>query len=206
MASVVGATNNGVGIVGIYPDAVLRVWDASPFGFLNEGAAIEGIYEAARRGAGVINLSFGGEDDDPLLDDAIRFAFRSGSLVVAAAGNDGARRQPAELPRVLSARSHRRRDDREQQRRDLLDRLADRRHGCPRRAHPGGRAADGGADRLQHYGQRHELRVAARRRRGSLGLDDTAGPRQHAVVRVDAPVGDRHRAHGDSTTRRATGC
>ena len=60
--------NNGVGIVGVYPEAVLRVWDASPFGFLNEGAAIEGIYEAARRGPGVINLSFGGEDDDPLLD------------------------------------------------------------------------------------------------------------------------------------------
>ena len=52
VASVVAATNNGVGIVGIYPEAVLRVWDASPFGFLNEGAAIEGIYEAARRGPG----------------------------------------------------------------------------------------------------------------------------------------------------------
>ena len=98
VASVVGATNNGVGIVGIYPDAVLRVWDASPFGFLNEGAAIEGIYEAARRGVGVINLSFGGEDDDPLLDDSIRFAFRSGSLVVAAAGNEALDGNPPNFP------------------------------------------------------------------------------------------------------------
>ena len=98
VASVVGATNNGVGIVGIYPDAVLRVWDASPFGFLNEGAAIEGIYEAARRGPGVINLSFGGEDDDPMLDDAIRFAFRSGSLVVAAAGNEALDGNPPNFP------------------------------------------------------------------------------------------------------------
>jgi hypothetical protein len=98
VSSVVAAPNNGVGIVGIYPDAVLRVWDASPFGFLNEGAAIQGIYEAARRGPGVINLSFGGEDDDPLLDDAIRFAFRSGSLVVAAAGNDALIGNPPNFP------------------------------------------------------------------------------------------------------------
>jgi hypothetical protein len=98
VSSVVAAPNNGVGVVGIYPDAVLRVWDASPFGFLNEGAAIQGIYEAARRGPGVINLSFGGEDDDPLLDDAIRYAFRSGSLVVAAAGNEALDGNPPNFP------------------------------------------------------------------------------------------------------------
>jgi subtilisin family serine protease len=98
VSSVLAAPNNGVGIVGVYPDAVLRVWDASPFGFLNEGSAIQGIYEAARDGAGVINLSFGGEDDDPLLDDAIRFAFRSGSLIVAAAGNEGLQGSPPNYP------------------------------------------------------------------------------------------------------------
>lgn len=98
VSSVIAAPNNGVGIVGIYPDAILRVWDASPFGSLNEGAAIAGIYEAARRGPGVINLSFGGEEDDPLLDDAIRFAFGSGSLVVAAAGNDALSGNPPNFP------------------------------------------------------------------------------------------------------------
>jgi subtilisin family serine protease len=98
VTSIVAAPNNGVGIVGVYPDATLRIWDASPFGFLNEGAAIQGIYEAARDGAGVINLSFGGEDDDPLLDDAIRYAFRTGSLVVAAAGNEGLQGSPANYP------------------------------------------------------------------------------------------------------------
>lgn len=98
VASVIAAPNNGVGVVGVYPNAVLRVWDASPFGFLAEGAAIQGIYEAARRGPGVINLSFGGEDDDPLLEDAIRYAFRTGSLVVAAAGNDGSTGSPPNFP------------------------------------------------------------------------------------------------------------
>jgi hypothetical protein len=106
VASVIGAQNNGFGIVGVYPDAVLRVWDASPFGILNEGAAIQGIAEAARQGPGVINLSFGGEDQDPLLQDAVMFAFREGSLVVAAAGNEGLegspKGYPAAYPHVLT--------------------------------------------------------------------------------------------------------
>jgi hypothetical protein len=106
VASIVASPNNGVGIVGVYPEAVLRVWDASPFGFLNEGAAIQGISEAARQGPGVINLSFGGEEDDPLLEQAILRAFRLGSLVVAAAGNEGLegspRNFPAAYPHVLT--------------------------------------------------------------------------------------------------------
>jgi Subtilase family len=106
VSSVIAAPNNGFGIVGVYPEAVLRVWDASPFGILNEGAAIEGIAAAARIGPGVINLSFGGEDDDPLLRDTIMFAYRSGSLVVAAAGNEGLegspKGYPAAYPHVLT--------------------------------------------------------------------------------------------------------
>ena len=106
VSSVIGAPNNGFGIVGVYPDAVLRAWDASPFGILNEGAAIQGIAEAARQGPGVINLSFGGEDQDPLLEDAVMFAYRSGSLVVAAAGNEGLegspKGYPAAYPHVLT--------------------------------------------------------------------------------------------------------
>jgi hypothetical protein len=106
VASVIGAPNNGFGIVGVYPEAILRVWDASPFGILNEGAAIQGIAEAAREGPGVINLSFGGEDEDPLLEDAVMFAYRSGSLVVAAGGNEGLegspKGYPAAYPHVLT--------------------------------------------------------------------------------------------------------
>jgi subtilase family protein len=98
VSSVIAAPVNGVGVVGVYPQAVLRVWDASPFGFLNEGAAIEGIMEAARRGPGVLNLSFGGEDNDPLLAEAIMYAYRNGSLVVAAAGNEGFEGSPVNYP------------------------------------------------------------------------------------------------------------
>jgi hypothetical protein len=102
VSSVVAAPVNGVGVVGVYPQAVLRVWDASPLGFLSEGAAIEGIIEAARRGPGVLNLSFGGEDDDPLLAEAIMYAYRTGSLVVAAAGNEGFEGSPTNYPAAYS--------------------------------------------------------------------------------------------------------
>ena len=98
VSSVIAAPNNGIGLVGVYPEALLRAWDASPFGILNEGAAIQGIAEAARQGPGVLNLSFGGEDEDPLLEDAVMFAYRSGSLVVAAAGNEGLEGSPKGFP------------------------------------------------------------------------------------------------------------
>lgn len=98
VSSVVGATNNGVGLVGVYPNAVLRMWDASPFGVLDDFSAVQGIRAAALRGPGVINLSFGGETDDPMLQAAINFAVRSGSLVVAAAGNDGGFGSPPNYP------------------------------------------------------------------------------------------------------------
>jgi hypothetical protein len=100
VSSVIGAPNNGVGLVGVYPNAVLRIWDASPFGFLNESEAIRGIIEAARLGPGVINLSFGGEQDDPLMHQAVDLAFRRGSLVVASAGNDGLSSSPPNYPAV----------------------------------------------------------------------------------------------------------
>ena len=174
VSSVIAAPNNGVGIVGIYPDAVLRVWDASPFGSLNEGAAIAGIYEAARRGPGVINLSFGGEDDDPLLDDAIRFAFRSGSLVVAAAGNDALSGNPpnfpAFYPHVLTVGAT-----------NEAGHIASFSTISPKPL------------RVQHRRFGHELRVAAGCRRCRLGVDGATRARQHAAVRGDAPVGYGHR-------------
>jgi Subtilase family len=96
VASVVGAA--GVGMMGVYPQALLRSYDASPFGFITAGDAVRGIITATRGGPGVINLSFGGEEDDPLVHQAVLYAFRSGSLVVASAGNDGLAGNPLSYP------------------------------------------------------------------------------------------------------------
>jgi subtilase family protein len=98
VASVVGAPVNGVGLAGVYPQAVLRSWDASPLGFITTAAAVRGIVAAANGGPGVINLSFGGENPDVLIRNAILYAVRHGSLVVASSGNAGLSGNPLSYP------------------------------------------------------------------------------------------------------------
>lgn len=106
VASVIGAPVNGVGIAGVYPEAVLRSWDASPLGFITTASAVRGIVAAANRGPGVINLSFGGDNPDPLIRNALLYADRRGSLVVASSGNEGLAGDtlsyPASFPHVLT--------------------------------------------------------------------------------------------------------
>ena len=93
-------------MVGIYPQVVLREWDATPGGRLTLSGIIAGIDAAMRAGPGVINLSLGGPVDDPLLREAVLNAVRRGSLVVAAQGQDrfGGSRQtfPADDAHVLT--------------------------------------------------------------------------------------------------------
>jgi subtilase family protein len=106
VSSVVGAPANGVGIVGVYPQADLAVADASPSGVLLTSAEVAGIAAGARRGPGVINLSLGSEEVDPVERDAIYAAVARGSIVVAAAGNSRGEGNPltypAALPHVLT--------------------------------------------------------------------------------------------------------
>ena len=105
-ASVAAAPENGVGVVGIYPQAKLQLWDASPNGQLTVGDEINGLYAARRNGPGVVNLSLGGFDRLPIEEHAIMNVFASGSLVVASAGNDreggSSLSYPATFPHVLT--------------------------------------------------------------------------------------------------------
>ncbi len=103
VASVVAAPENGQGVVGIYPQAVLRSWDAARGRGtqLDTFEIVQGIVEAARRGPGVINLSLGGNERDPVIEQAVMQAVRRGSLVVAASGNDGEVGNPLGYPAVL---------------------------------------------------------------------------------------------------------
>ena len=105
VASVVGAPSNGVGMVGVYPQASLYSYDADLSGEITNTDLIQGIAEAARLKRVVINLSVGSTRPDPLLDDAVLAAVRSGALIVAASGNFGpnsAPTYPADLPHVLT--------------------------------------------------------------------------------------------------------
>jgi len=100
VASVIGAPANGVGLTGVYPRVVLRSWDAAQ----GDGTRLEsseiagGLLAAARAGRGVINLSLGSDVSDLAIDLAVGEAVASGSLVVAASGNDGDRGSPLGYP------------------------------------------------------------------------------------------------------------
>lgn len=100
VASVVGAQENGVGIVGVYPDAVIRSWDAATgLGTeLTSSAIVDGILASSQPGRGVINLSLGGPDPDAAIEAAVDLAVARGSLVVAASGNDGEEGSPLSYP------------------------------------------------------------------------------------------------------------
>ena len=102
VASVIGAPANGIGTVGIYPQAVLRSWDAALGSGtrLDSGEIAAGILAAARAGRGVINLSVGGTRD-LAVELAVRQAVALGSLVVAASGNSGEEGSPLGYPAAL---------------------------------------------------------------------------------------------------------
>ena len=100
VASVVGAQENGVGVVGLYPDAVIRSWDAAVGSGteLTTSAIVNGILAVSGVGKSVINLSLGGPGADPAIKAAVDLAVARGSLVVAASGNDGDEGNPLTYP------------------------------------------------------------------------------------------------------------
>ncbi|QIN77718.1 S8 family serine peptidase [Rubrobacter marinus] len=84
-------TNNGTGISGTSPDAVL--FDYKVCGIVGGEASCPNpatnaaIIDAANFGADVINLSLGGPGHDPAQQQAIDYAWSKGVVVVASAGN-----------------------------------------------------------------------------------------------------------------------
>jgi len=105
VASVAAAPANGVDVLGVYPQAALQLWDASPTPGVLTFSVIAGIETAAQHCPGVISLSFGSTQPNSQLQAAVLDAFRNGCLVVASAGNDGATGRPnfpGAYPHVLT--------------------------------------------------------------------------------------------------------
>ena len=83
-------TDNGRGIAGMAPNATIyavRVLNDNGSGTLDDVA--NGIIHAADNGADVISLSLGAPVGATTLRNAVDYAWNSGSVVVAAAGNSG---------------------------------------------------------------------------------------------------------------------
>lgn len=91
MTGVVAALrNNGLGIVGVAPEAAIlpvKVLNASGSG--GYSAIAEGITYAVDQGARILSLSLAGSVSSDLLQSAVDYASARGAIVVAAAGNAG---------------------------------------------------------------------------------------------------------------------
>jgi len=83
------STNNGLGVTGIAPRAVimpLKVLSANGEGTVQDISTA--IRYAADNGAKVINMSLGGSMPSKIMEDAVDYAHEKGVLVICAAGND----------------------------------------------------------------------------------------------------------------------
>jgi subtilisin family serine protease len=107
VAGIIGAIgNNGVGVIGVAPGVTLlpvKVLDCTGAGTTADAAA--GILYAARMGAQVINLSFGGVEVSRTLQEAVVTATGTfGAVIVAASGNQGTQgiTYPARYQQVIA--------------------------------------------------------------------------------------------------------
>ncbi len=92
VAGTVAGLNNTLGILGVAPSASLyavKVLDSSGSGTYS--GIIKGIEWAVSNNMDVISMSLGGSRGSTSLQQAVDNAYNSGVLVVAAAGNDGAK-------------------------------------------------------------------------------------------------------------------
>lgn len=90
VSGIAGAeTDNSEGIAGVSWNCKIlpvKVMDEEGSGYYSW--IIEGIIWAVDNGASVINLSLGGDVADQSLENAVKYAFDSGVVIVASAGND----------------------------------------------------------------------------------------------------------------------
>lgn len=108
VAGIIAAVADQRGIIGAAPHSrILPVrvfkWQAGRE-IATVDAIVRGIDYAVAHGAQVINMSFGMRDYDPILHEAIRRAYASGVVLVAASGNSGNGQvlYPAAYPEVIA--------------------------------------------------------------------------------------------------------
>lgn len=104
VAGTIGAKANGIGVVGVAPDAQLyavKVMDDKGRGPLS--AIIAGLDWAVKNKMHVANMSLGGPSPSPAMAAAVKRAEEAGVVVVAAAGNSGGEvGYPAAYPETIA--------------------------------------------------------------------------------------------------------
>jgi serine protease len=99
------STNNNYGVAGIaYKATIMPIKVLSGGGGGTISDIAEGIKFAADNGAKIINMSLGGGGDSQLMREAIDYANKKGTVIIAAAGNENRNSSsyPARYPNVIS--------------------------------------------------------------------------------------------------------
>lgn len=104
--TIAAAGNNQLGVIGVaYRAKVMAVRVLDNTGAGSNDVVAKGIQYAADQGADVINMSFGAIGLDPVIRDAVAYAYSHGVVLVAAAGNsaqDAGEFSPAGFSEVIT--------------------------------------------------------------------------------------------------------
>lgn len=109
VAGTIAARVNGIGLIGVAPDAQLyslKALDASGNGYYSD--IIASLEWAMDHGIQVVNMSFAGSQSSQAFQQAVSAAYQQGMLLVAAAGNQGGStgldtiQYPAAFPEVIA--------------------------------------------------------------------------------------------------------
>lgn len=85
---IAAATNNARGVAGLaFPAELMVIKALDGLGFGNDATIATSIIEAVDGGARIISMSLGGTGYSQNIQDALKYAYQRGVLVVAAAGN-----------------------------------------------------------------------------------------------------------------------
>src|SRR5882672_89175 len=104
VAGIIGALDNGTGVVGVAPGCSLMMAQVIP-GYVDD--LVAGIEWCVASGADIINMSIGGPTDHEEIHTACKRAAAAGVILVAAAGNTFAQGMdtvafPARYPEVIA--------------------------------------------------------------------------------------------------------
>jgi parallel beta-helix repeat protein/predicted outer membrane repeat protein len=97
--------NNGLDIAGVcWKIRIMAVKFFPDEGEGDEADAAAAVYYAVANGADVTSNSYGGEEDSPVFEEALAYAYSQGVVMVAAAGNDNTSsvRYPASYPNMIA--------------------------------------------------------------------------------------------------------
>ncbi|MGD6803427.1 S8 family serine peptidase [Rossellomorea vietnamensis] len=105
--TIASSMDNGIGLAGVAPSASIMPIDVFVGDSAYSSDVIDAIYYAVENGADIINMSLGSDTSSYYYNQAVQYAYNSGVVVIAAAGNDNTSTPsyPASYPNVISVAS-----------------------------------------------------------------------------------------------------